>query len=67
MVGFYLLVRFTSTISVRTKGVKLGANNKIGNFNKTIGHINKTIQSEELESINTTTTCNREEDKDKET
>ena len=49
---------------VRSKFVKLGVNKKIARINETIRHVNKAIQSEELERNNEKTMC---ADKDKQT
>ena len=54
-------------IHFNTKGVKSGINKIIVYVNKTIGQLNKKIQYEELESINVTTTWDKEFDKHKET
>ena len=42
---------------VRPNFVKSGVNETIEHINETTGHVNKEIQSQELESKNETTTC----------
>ena len=63
---FFLIKHITNIMKnkrwVQPKILKLGVNKAIRNFNETIGHVKKVIQSEELESNNKTTMC---KDKDK--
>ena len=51
------IIKTKRHVWIRTKGVKLGANEKIGHVNKTMVHVNKSIQSEYLLGIIVTTTC----------